>query len=62
MSNTQYAVCHLQRGSGNDSGMSCQVNCIGKSNEQQGGIAYLFHVPIGTQRRCIENNGIRHGL
>ena len=23
MSNTQYAVCHLQRGSGNDSGMSC---------------------------------------
>lgn len=25
-------------------------------------IAYLFHVPIGTQRRCIENNGIRHGL
>ena len=25
MSNTQYAVCHLQRGSGNDSGMSCHI-------------------------------------
>lgn len=25
MSNTQYAVCHLQRGSGNDSGMSKQM-------------------------------------
>ena len=25
MSNTQYAVCHLQRGSGNDSGMSCHT-------------------------------------
>ena len=25
MSNTQYAVCHLQRGSGNDSGMSCHL-------------------------------------
>ena len=25
MSNTQYAVCHLQRGSGNDSGMSCNI-------------------------------------
>ena len=24
-SNTQYAVCHLQRGSGNDSGMSCHI-------------------------------------
>ncbi|WP_276892327.1 MobV family relaxase [Hallella bergensis] len=23
--NTQYAVCHLQRGSGNDSGMSCHI-------------------------------------
>lgn len=21
----QYAVCHLQRGSGNDSGMSCHI-------------------------------------
>ena len=26
MSNTQYAVCHLQRGSGNDSGMSCHID------------------------------------
>ena len=25
MSNIQYAVCHLQRGSGNDSGMSCHI-------------------------------------
>ena len=25
MGNTQYAVCHLQRGSGNDSGMSCHI-------------------------------------
>lgn len=25
MNNTQYAVCHLQRGSGNDSGMSCHI-------------------------------------
>ena len=25
MSNAQYAVCHLQRGSGNDSGMSCHI-------------------------------------
>ena len=25
MSKTQYAVCHLQRGSGNDSGMSCHI-------------------------------------
>lgn len=25
MSNTQYAVCHLQRGSGNDSGISCHI-------------------------------------
>ena len=25
MSNPQYAVCHLQRGSGNDSGMSCHI-------------------------------------
>ena len=25
MSNTHYAVCHLQRGSGNDSGMSCHI-------------------------------------
>ncbi|WP_300512114.1 MobV family relaxase [uncultured Phocaeicola sp.] len=25
MSNTQYAICHLQRGSGNDSGMSCHI-------------------------------------
>ena len=25
MSYTQYAVCHLQRGSGNDSGMSCHI-------------------------------------
>ncbi len=25
MSNNQYAVCHLQRGSGNDSGMSCHI-------------------------------------
>ena len=25
MSNTQYAVRHLQRGSGNDSGMSCHI-------------------------------------
>ena len=25
MSNTQYAVCHFQRGSGNDSGMSCHI-------------------------------------
>ena len=25
MSNTKYAVCHLQRGSGNDSGMSCHI-------------------------------------
>ena len=25
MSNTQYAVCHLQRGSGNDAGMSCHI-------------------------------------
>lgn len=25
MSNTQYAVCHLQRGSGNDSRMSCHI-------------------------------------
>ena len=25
MSNTQYAVCHLQRGCGNDSGMSCHI-------------------------------------
>ena len=25
MSNKQYAVCHLQRGSGNDSGMSCHI-------------------------------------
>ena len=25
MSNTQYSVCHLQRGSGNDSGMSCHI-------------------------------------
>lgn len=25
MSNTQYAVCHLQRGSSNDSGMSCHI-------------------------------------
>ena len=25
MSNIQYAVCHLQRGSGNDSGMSCRI-------------------------------------
>ena len=25
MSNTQYAVCHLQRGSGNDSGLSCHI-------------------------------------
>ena len=25
MSITQYAVCHLQRGSGNDSGMSCHI-------------------------------------
>ena len=23
--NTQYAICHLQRGSGNDSGMSCHI-------------------------------------
>ena len=25
MSNIQYAVCHLQRGSGSDSGMSCHI-------------------------------------
>ena len=25
MSNTQYAVCHLQRGSGNDSGVTCHI-------------------------------------
>ncbi len=25
MNNIQYAVCHLQRGSGNDSGMSCHI-------------------------------------
>lgn len=25
MSNVQYAVCHFQRGSGNDSGMSCHI-------------------------------------
>ncbi len=25
MSNIQYAVCHLQRGNGNDSGMSCHI-------------------------------------
>ena len=25
MSNIQYAVCHLQRGSGNNSGMSCHI-------------------------------------
>ena len=25
MSNTQYAVCHLQKGSGNDSGMACHI-------------------------------------
>lgn len=25
MSNTQYAVCHLQRGSDNASGMSCHI-------------------------------------
>ena len=25
MSNIQYAVCHLQRGSGNDAGMSCHI-------------------------------------
>ena len=25
MSNIPYAVCHLQRGSGNDSGMSCHI-------------------------------------
>ena len=33
MSNTQYAVCHLQRGSGNDSGMSLSYRkkgCQGK--------------------------------
>ena len=25
MSNIQYAICHLQRGSGSDSGMSCHI-------------------------------------
>ena len=25
MGNIQYAVCHLQRGSGNDSGVSCHI-------------------------------------
>ena len=39
MSNTQYAVCHLQRGSGNDSGMSCHIERKDAKGKKYGPIA-----------------------
>ena len=53
MSNTQYAVCHLQRGSGNDSGMSCHI----ERKDAKGKI----YVPVNANadRTCLNRELVR---
>ena len=53
MSNTQYAVCHLQRGSGNDSGMSCHI----ERKDAKGKI----YVPVNADasRTCLNRELVR---
>ena len=50
MGNTQYAVCHLQRGSGNDSGMSCHI----ERKDARGRSIYLS-MPMRTGHILIGN-------
>ena len=58
MSNIQYAVCHLQRGSGNDSGMSCHIERKTHLNRE------LITFPDGVRSRTeavqyrIDNAGL----
>ena len=74
MSNIQYAVCHLQRGSGNDSGMSCHIErktAAGKvyipdnaDNARTHLNRELITFPDGVRNRtdavqyCIDNAGL----
>ena len=53
MSNTQYAVCHLQRGSGNDSGMSCHI----ERKDAKGKI----YIPVNADvsRTCLNRELVR---
>ena len=54
MSNTQYAVCHLQRGSGNDSGMSCHI----ERKDAKGKI----YVPVSNRTEAIQHRIDTAGL
>ena len=53
MSNTQYAVCHLQRGSGNDSGMSCHI-------ERKDATGKIY-IPVNADvsRTCLNRELVR---
>lgn len=55
MSNTQYAVCHLQRGSGNDSGMSCHI----ERKDAKGKIYVPVNVNANADRTHLNRELVR---
>ena len=65
MSNTQYAVCHLQRGSGNDSGMSCHIERKDANADRTHDYRELVRFPEGVPNRTeavqhrIDTAGLR---
>ena len=58
--NTQYVVCHLQRSSGNDSGMSCYINTAGlrrKVGKNQTKAIRIILIGTHEQMMKIANDG-----